>query len=187
MTIDGFEKLQYRTVLKDYGDNDYIVFEDGKPFMQAYLPNSIPDGHRHKWLYYFAACILFNNPQVPKKRFELALLSANKRHCNPKLAAIEISKITDWMYNKHINNQLVIHPKNKKIWFNPASNLSIEQIRSIVGKVVGSLRRKRTINKLIEVYIQLDTKNLHLTQKMLCVESGFSLRTVKKYWRDIIY
>jgi hypothetical protein len=187
MTLDGFEQLRYCTVLKDYGNNDYIVFEEGKPFMRAYLPYSIPDGHRHKWLYYYAACILFNNPMVSKKRFEVALLSANKRHCYPKLEANEISKIADWMYEKHKNNQLVIHPKKKKIWFNPASNLSIEQIRSIVGQVVGSLRRKRTINKLIEVYIQLDMKNRYVTQKMLMAASGYSIRTVKKYWNEIIY
>jgi len=114
-------------------------------------------------------------------------LSANKRHCNPKLDPKEVKAIAEWMYDKHTNNQLTFNAKKKKIWFNPASNLSLDEKRSIVGRVVGILRKKKTIQKLIVIYLQLDLKNQYVSQRMLMENSGVSLRTIKKYWHEIIY
>ena len=42
--------LTYKTVLDDYEGKDYIVIEEGKGYRDCYLPKSVEDGKRHRWL-----------------------------------------------------------------------------------------------------------------------------------------
>jgi len=180
------EKIKYQTTLDDYGNMDYKVIEQGKEYRTTYFPQIIQNGKRHKWLSSITNSILFNNPSITCEKLEMILYKINYEHCNPKLPREQVKKITDWSFNKHINHELSITTKKKKIWINPDKQLTTKQKKSIIGIVSGKLRRKQTITKLIESYKQLLTRYPKVTQKLLEQNSTYKLRTIKKYWKEIL-
>lgn len=178
--------IKYCTTLDDYMGLDYIVIEEGKDYRSNYLPKEIKDGHRHKWMVGYTVSILFNNPTISKQKLNSNVLYSNKIHCSHPLPVSEINSITKWYYDKHTKGILDYHPKIKKIWFDPNSDLSRLEKRKIVGTVSGKLKRKRTLNKLISVYSELSLISEHVTQKMVANSSKLSIGTVKNYWDEII-
>lgn len=179
------EELIYRTYLDDYQGLDYIIIEEGRPYRGVYLPKEINEGNRHKWLSAHIITLLFNNPTISYKRLEIELMKANNNHCNPKMDNKEVVSLTKWFYNLHKDNSLSITTKNKKIWFNPYSNLTLKEKRVIVGKEGGVLRRKSTLRRIQLAYDSLKSNNSKVTQKMIKNLTGISLRTIKSRWSEI--
>ena len=184
-SLTDYLKIIYRTTLDDYQGMDYVVIEEGKAFRSGYLPKEIRDGSRHQWIVGHTISILFNNPAIPKERLYSIVSYANKTHCLPPLPIPEIMSIVNWYYDKHIKGKLDYHPKIKKIWFDPDSNLSKHDKKKIIGKESGKLRRKSTFQKLKGVYTELSLINDKVTQKMVSDASKISTRTIKKYWDDL--
>jgi hypothetical protein len=182
----GLTNLKYATYLNDYKGLDYIVIDEGKEFRKCYLPKGIIDGNRHRWIIGYAKSILFNNPSILKEILFSSLWNRNNTHCFPPLNSSEITNIVNWYHDKHVKGILDYHPKLKKIWFDPFSNISADEKKQIVGKETGKLRRKRTIKVLKSVYSVLSLKNNKVTQKMVADSSKLSRSTVKKYWLEII-
>lgn len=184
-TCIGLEKIKYNTTLDDYNGMDYIVIEQGKEFRDSYLPRQIHSGQRHKWLGSYTSTLLFNNPYISYERLERELLRANNDHCHPKLDVSEVIAITTWSFSKHTNHTLNITANKKKIWINPESKLSTREKRSIIGKETGKLRKTKTLNELVELYLKLQETNQKITQKLLQENSNLSILTIKKYWHEI--
>lgn len=75
--------------------------------------------------------------------------------------------------------QINISPKRRKIIFNKDSKLTTRQKQSVSGKLVAGMRKENTLKKLKSLYKE------GMTQVELANLSGLSLRTVKKYWKEI--
>jgi hypothetical protein len=178
-------KIKYQTTLKEYNDQDFIIIPDGKEYRDSYLPKMIPDGERHKWISSFTSTILFNNPAISNDRLRQVVQKANRDHCKPELTTMEINSIVNWSFNNHTHNQLNIKTKKKKIWINPDKKFSKKEKQSIIGKQTGIIRKNNTIQSLIRIYITLRKQNPKVTQKLLQQHSTKSLRTIKKYWKEI--
>ena len=163
-----------------------MIIEDGKEYRNTYVPKVIKDGERHYWLSTFTTSILFNNPSITSDRLELILYKVNCDHCQPKLSKQDIHSIVNWSYKNHTEQKLFVRTKKKKIWINPDKKLDTSQKRKIVGQESGKLRRKRTLNELIKVYKQLSIDNQKVTQKLLEQYSSVKIRTIKKYWKEIL-
>lgn len=179
-------KIKYQTILDSYDDLDCIVIPDGKDYRNTYLPRIIPVGKRHKWISSFTSSILFNNPMISKDQLKNSVYRVNIDHCLPHLSVQEINSIVSWTITKHKNNQLKIKTKKKKIWINPDKKLTTKQKRSIVGKESGKLKRDKTIQSLIAIYKSLVHDNPKVTQKLVEQHATVKLRTIKKYWNEII-
>ena len=115
----------------------------------------------------------------------MEVLRANGYHCDPPLSVPEVHKIVEWFYTKFASSPQSIPAKKKKIWINPKAGLTTQQKRVIVGQQVGILRKTKTINELIDLYISLEKEFYPVTQKLLQEHSSFKLRTIKKYWFEI--
>lgn len=90
-----------------------------------------------------------------------------------------------WTYDKYINQTLNIKTKKKKIWINPEAKLSTHEKRSIICKESNKMRSQRTINELVEVYLQLQQTDQKITQKLLETHSVISINTIKRHWKEI--
>jgi len=178
--------IKYQTTLDCYNDLDCIVIPDGKEYRNTYLPRIIPVGERHKWISSFTSSLLFNNPMITKDQLKNSVYKVNIDHCQPHLTIQEINSLVSWSIAKHKNNQLKIKTKKKKIWINPYKKLTTKQKRIIVGKESGKIRKDKTIQSLIEVYKSLVHDNPKITQKLVEQHATVKLRTIKKYWNEII-
>jgi hypothetical protein len=191
--FNGFEEnyneltsITYSTSLTDYMGLDYIVIEEGKEFRSCFLPKEIKDGHRHKWIVGYTVSVLFNNPTLSMEKLYTNVLYSNNTHCFPPLPSSEIMSIVKWYHNTHTNGKLNYHPKIKKIWFNPYSDIPRIDKRKIIGTETGKLRRIATIKKLKSIYSELSLSNEKVTQKLVAYTSKLSIGTVKRYWAEII-
>jgi hypothetical protein len=185
--ITHLDKIKYQTTLDDYCNMDYIVIEEGREYRNTYIPQIIKEGARHTWLSSFTSSILFNNPDISCNKLEMILLKVNYEHCKPELSKDDVRKIVKWSFKKHRKQELMIRTKKKKIWLNPDKQLTLEQKKSIIGKETGKLRRKETLNRLIEIYKHLSIQYPRVTQKLLSENSSVKIRMVKNYWKEILY
>lgn len=185
-TSTGTEKINYKTTLDDYNGLDYIVIAEGREYRAAYLPKIINEGQRHKWISSFILTLLFNNPTISYERLFAEAEKANLCHCNPVLRVEEVVSMTKWCYEKHIERRLTIHTRRKKIWFNPEAKLTAKEKQTISGKETGKLRTQRTIDELVQLYLLLQGTDQRVTQKKLEAQSTKSIRTIKKYWKEIL-
>jgi len=185
-TSTGTEKINYKTTLDDYNGLDYIVIAEGREYRAAYLPKKINEGQRHKWISSFILTVLFNNPTISYERLFAEAQKANSYHCDPVLRVEEVVSMTKWCFEKHVERRLTIQTRRKKIWFNPEAKLTTKEKQTISGKETGKLRKQRTIDELVQLYLLLQATDQKVTQKKLEAHSTKSIRTIKKYWNEII-
>lgn len=178
-------ELIYKTELEDYQGKDYIVIEEGKPYRDCYVPKSVKDGNRHKWLAGRTISLLFNNPYITYDFLLNNILYINKSQMTPPKDKTEVINLVQYLYKEHTNGSLNYNPRLKKIWFNPNATLTTTEKRKIIGKEVGKIRRNTTTKHLQNCYNNLGKVNTKVTQKMLAESSGNCLRTVKKYWHQL--
>lgn len=179
-------KIKYRSTLDDYQGKDYVIIEEGKESRTCYLPKEIPTGKRHQWMAGHTKSLLYLNPSITMEKLYNCVYRANLIHCNPPMLSTEIMSIVRWYFEKHSKGMLDYHPKLKKIWIDPSSDLSRHDKRKIIGEESGKLKRKSTSKILKSVYSELSKTNVNVTQKMVANASKRSLRTVKDYWNEII-
>lgn len=185
-TTTNSSPIKYKTTLTDYSGLDYVVIEDGLPYRGCFLPKSIKDGARHKWLSSYIISLLYNNPSISLETINQITIKTNIEHCTPPMAIDKLMKLTKWLFNKSKEEGFDYQPYFKKIWFNPTSTLNIKDKRRIVGREVGALRRKKTLNRIQTAYDKLKVNNEIVTQKMIKEQSGLSIRTIKSRWKEII-
>jgi len=178
-------ELIYKTELDDYQGMDYIVIEEGKPYRDCYVPKSVKDGNRQKWLAGRTISLLFNNHSITLENLLNNVLYINKHHMTPPKDRTEVINLVRYYYKEHIHGSLYYNPKYKKIWFNPDSTQTTREKKKIIGKEVGKMRKKKTTQHLQDCYDNLRKVNLKVTQKMLSENSGKCLKTVKNYWHQI--
>jgi hypothetical protein len=182
----GYQKINYRTYLDDYENQDYVIIPEGQDSRNAFMQRTVVDGDRHRSISSYAYSIVFNNKNISFSILEKVLMKANQQHCSPPLSDKEIKQTVKSILKKRFNNTLKIKTKKKFIWFNPESKKTRHDKQVVVGKEVGKLRRERTINKLIDVYKELELNFGKVTQELLQIHSEFSIRTIKKYWNEIL-
>lgn len=182
----SIKNVKYKTTLTDYNQNEYLVVENGLPYRGCFLPKSISDGRRHRWLTAYIISLMFNNPLISIDILNQIVIKANNEHCSPPMNLNKLMKLTNWLYDKCNQPDFDFKPHLKKIWFNPSSSLDLKEKRKIIGKEVGSLRRKKTLSVLQKAYDELRLYNEIVTQKMVREWTGLSLRTIKSRWREII-
>lgn len=180
------DKIKYKTVLDDYSGKTHIVIPEGKDFRAAYLSSMIFEGERNYRLQTYTASILYNNPNISLKRLQIEILRANRTHCIPKLPVKEVIELVRKGFEKHSLGTLRVKTKKKKIWINPKSNLTTKEKRTIVNKESGALKTMKTKNHLRTVYQNLKAIHENVTQRMVEENSSRKIRTIKKYWNDII-
>lgn len=179
-------KIAYTTTLDDYKGQDYIVIEEGKGCRYCFLPKSVGTGNRHRWLAGYIISLLYINPKITMDELIKVVMRANNRHMLPPKRIDEVRGLITFYFELHLKGELNYNTSLKKIWINPESNLSTTEKRRIIGREVGKLRRGRTLESLIEAYLQLQDDFDRVTQKMLAEKSGLSERTVKTYWHEIL-
>lgn len=185
-TTSNSNPIKYKTTLTDYSGLDYVVIEDGLPYRGCFLPKSIKDGARHKWLSSFIISLLYNNPSISIETINQITIKTNNERCAPPMTINKLMKLTNWLYNKCKEEDFDFQPYFKKIWFNPTSTLNLKDKRRIVGREVGALRRKKTLNRIQIAYNELKEKKELVTQKMIKEQTGLSIRTIKSRWKEVV-
>lgn len=85
------------------------------------------------------------------------------------------------IYKKAIKKYegIPLSPKKRKVIFRKGSKLSTKEKQSVTGKYIAKMKKDKTMAALINVYKD------GMTQIELTKLSGKSLRTIKKYWKEI--
>lgn len=156
-------------------------------------------------------CEIFT-PKIIKNGFKHTYLSTNMRKFiyinNLDVNSPEIYTHLSWFYNKVkdlfesevpekniiniMNNVIKTYDANKikkkklKVIFPKKSIMNKEEKQSYARKQVAEWQTEDTLNKLTDIYNYILENGGKPTQKKLVELSGMCLRTVKKYWKEII-
>ena len=180
--------IVYSKIFDDlnFDNNDYKVYPNGVDYLKVYIPEVIPTGYRFIKLTSICKRLLELNSDKSKEELFLLIYNINKRHCKPALEYYEVKKMFESWYKIYMNGLLKNSYSKKVIVFNKNRNLTPKDKLSISGKEMGKIRRNRTLNKLIDTYVSLLCNEAKITQKQVAEKSNLSIRTIKKYWKEII-
>lgn len=70
--------------------------------------------------------------------------------------------------------------------FIPLTKEEIQRRQSIAGKQTATVRRKNTLDNLSRIYASLIKSNKKVTQEVLAEQVGCSVRTVRRYWHELL-
>lgn len=180
-------KANWRTRLDSYGENGYVVFEDGHPFILTFYDGIVKAGvgQRNRTLAATFGGFVTNNPYMSLEKLVSYAHNFNRYFSIP-LNAYEVEKIALAVITKFKKGHAVCTPKMKKIWFDPDDrSRSAREKQSISGQEMGKIRRLNRIKQLYDCCEQLNLDSKIITQKLLSATSGVSIITVKRYWPEL--
>ena len=170
----------------DFKGKNYIIFNDDKmQFSKAYIPPTIKSGLRNTHLSCIAYQIRALNKNLESTEFKRFILNVNSSVCKPPLEEKEVISIVGRIEkNKDIKPILNFE---RRIIFNPKSGYNTKQKKSISNKLLGKLRSKKTLKELEFIVDKWDESSYgKLTQKRLQKISGKNIKTIEKYYRQLI-
>jgi hypothetical protein len=179
---------------------DYKVYDEKQDFYPVFKRNFRKDyktktGKRTNLLFAICRNLVLNNIKTfdSKKEKALPMLfqvlnSINKCHCENILNEIDLCKIITSVYNYYQDGILTSRFNKKKlIAWNEKCKLTSKEKQSIGATVVNQQRGLTNTGKIVEVFNTFVKENGVLpTQKQVVELSGFSLKTVKRRWKDLI-
>jgi hypothetical protein len=122
------------------------------------------------------------NPDITQDVLTAFMTSVNKR-CSPPLASTDLRSIIQWVWNKNVNKEIEIMPGKKYIVFNDAAGIPLREKQKISGREMGKIRSTRTRELIQEAINNLTLlKGKRPTQKEVAIQTGKSVRTIKRYW-----
>lgn len=154
-------------------------------YIAVRFPNVIKDGRKHKIYTLLIHYLVHLNPQLDSNYIYSFLYYINKSKADPPMEIktfqrlfIHVYSITQQDDYKFESNRI------KNFHINDELKLDKYEKLKLMNQLNGKLRRKNSIDKVIQAKIDLSKKNIDVTQKNVAGYSKLSLRTVKNYWHS---
>ncbi len=169
----------------DFKSKPYLYFpEDKEAIAEIYIPRRIEKGDRNTKLYAIGMNIRGINPYINTKSIEGFIYSINLNHCKPPLKDNEVSSIIRSIMR--VENPTPFYNKERRIIFNPDFKFSTTEKRTIINKLLGEKRRKKTYEELKECINNWDFEHYgKITIKKIAKVSKRNKKTVAKYYSKL--
>ncbi len=157
-----------------------------------YRHTKIKKGNRNNFIGAISSQMIYLNIESPKhidlrikEHIFNFIYSINKKICDPPLRDKEVMNSFNANWEKYMNGELDVssqYQKQRAFW-SKHSTLKANEKRIITCGIKNEpivRESNRRIKNAIDILKKKDGK---ITQKLVAIESGLSLPTVKKYWK----
>ncbi|WP_299363467.1 BT4734/BF3469 family protein [Winogradskyella sp.] len=168
----------------DFGGKEYLFFPEKKILTAlAYIPSYIPIGNRNQILSALAYQMKALNPNKSNKELLRLIYSINNSRCEEPLKEREVLRILSKVFeNKEITPIL---NRERRVIFNPKSNLTSLEKKTITNRLMGQLKQKKTIEEINDCIHNWNVNELgKITQKKLAKVSEKNIKTIEKYYKN---
>lgn len=183
--LQDSRRIKLKKVLDDYEGKDFIFKREGIDTRNVFINKVINLGCRNVTLSSIVKGIIYNNPEVDFPRLLKYMLNVNQNHCIPALPEDEVYNICSTIFNQKVSGELVIDTKKKYTFFSPDSLLTVKEKLSIGAKNAAIVRKEKRLSELQFIYNELKLNYPKVTQQLLADNSGVSIETVKRYWKNL--
>jgi hypothetical protein len=160
-------------------DNEVEVYEYGVDVVEIQLNIKYKEGNRHNGLFKDGIKLLYLNPGIDNlETFKFHMHNLNKKKCRPMLPDQEVAALSQKVFSKR--DKYNPTTRKKKYIVNRDIVSDPKDVQRLVGKLVGEKRKKDTLQFLKSLYQE------GITQKNLSEEAGVSLKTIKRYWSQLV-
>ncbi|WP_431107191.1 hypothetical protein [Winogradskyella poriferorum] len=187
LPVESHAKVRFNNIDDYFNDNDlpFIVFREEKERLCIpFIPRRVEEGNRNNYLFIYLSQIVALNPFINKTYIKALADSVNSNVMKPKLSDKELHKILNSIFQMKESNELeILYNKERRIIFNPICKMSFKEKMKIVNGELGTLKSKRTTEKINECIEEWDFETLgKITQVKAAHVIGVSVSTVKRYW-----
>ncbi len=166
----------------------YQVFPDGVRVSKTKLVRGIKMEHREKALYSIGLNTLALNPHLNEDEIFNSLYSINnnKKQINIPLKYNDLKKITAMIFKKRDDEGELAPEINhtRYVIFDTVNYpMTKKEIRQVVGKVTGELKKAKTKQAIYDSIESWD-KPEKITINKLSILLGYNERTIKNYWSE---
>jgi len=152
-----------------------------------YLKKKIHEGNRTYVLGKVAQILIYLNGMRPEMKNQIVkfIHHFNNRFCSPPLSYIEVKKSFDYNWNKFIKGEMdfsSVIKKKRSIWSPECQLNRQEKISKSLVLYHKPLKEKKK-NKILEALNSIHENNNKITQKEVALITGFSIATIKNYWK----
>ncbi len=151
-------------------------------FTSSRFPKEINDGYKHYLYPVMIHILVYLNPDLPVEYIYSYIHFVNDNFAKPPMESREFNRLFEHTYNKtqqegyHFNLL-----KTKYLHFNPDSDLTGDEKRSIANKLNGKRKINSSIEKIIEAKHQLQREGKKITNMAISKITGLSRSTVVKH------
>jgi hypothetical protein len=166
----------------------YQVFPEGVRVSKTKLVRGIKMEHRQKALYSIGLNTLALNPDLSEDEIfnSLCSINNNKKQINIPLKYNDLKKITAMIFKKRDDEGELAPDINhtRYVIFDTVNYpMTKQEIRQVVGKVTGELKKAKTKQSIYEAIESWD-KPEKITINKLSILLRYSERTIKNYWSE---
>ncbi len=170
----------------EYEDEPYRVFSEEKEMIcQPFIPfkSIIKEGNRNNamsaFLSSYAALNIYGG-----KEFLIEMSYDLNCRMNPKLPKYEVETIIRNILKRRSEGKLVMYlNKGRRILFNPNFIIPLNEMRKIIGRENGKIRRDKTESKIYHILEDWDFEAYgKITQEKVAKVAKKSKTTIKRYW-----
>lgn len=179
-------EIRFNNIDEYFIDNDspYIVFKEKVKICSVRIRHR-EEGNRNNIMFSQLSQLALLNPEKGDEFLSKIGWTINS-NMNPRLPFNEFQTIVKSVIRKRNENTLTMYyNEEKRILFNPALKLTHKEKMKIVGSEMGNFRKNKTRAIIYLILEDWDFENCgKIKQKILAIKSGFSLSTIKKYWKE---
>ncbi len=166
----------------------YQVFPEGVRVSKTKLVRGIKMEHRQKALYSIGLNTLALNPDLTEDEIfnSLCSINNNKKQINIPLKYNDLKKITAMIFKKRDDEGELAPDINhtRYVIFDTVNYpMTKQEIRQVVGKVTGELKKAKTKQAIYDAIESWD-KPEKITIIKLSDVLGYNERTIKNYWSE---
>lgn len=180
--------IRFNNIDEYFLDNTsaYIVFKEKVKICSVYI-RPRDDGNRNNIMFSQLSQLALLNPEKGDE-FLLKIAWTINSYMNPRLSFSNYQATVKSVIKKRNENTLELkNNEERSILFNPSIKFTRQEKMQIVGKEIGNLKKDKTREI---IYLTLEDwdfeNNGKIKQKILAIKSGYSLCTIKRYWKEFI-
>jgi hypothetical protein len=163
-------------------DKDVVEIKE-IDFNKLFIPRFIPDGKKIKTFTSIFANFIELNPDLPIEYVITLLNHINYNNTGSEpMSNDNFKKVIDGLIRSYRSGKLYSTSKKKHVHFNKNASLSKNQKIGIANKLNGSIRRNRSILKIINAKKELEEIGEEVTKSKVIKLTNLSKRTVYDYW-----
>ncbi|MFC2080521.1 hypothetical protein ACFLRQ_03505, partial [Bacteroidota bacterium] len=157
---------------------------DYKPveYHKFFIPKVIHDGTKHPYYTSMIHSLVHLNPNLERDYIFSYLHYINNNFAKPKMEMREFVRLFNMVYNGIKNKgNTAVKTKTKSVHLNLDCNLTKKEKISVANTLNGTVRKNKSIQKVIDAKIELERRGQKITQKAISQISGLSPKTVRTH------
>ena len=174
--------LNFRKKYEKKIEGDFVI-DLVDNYYKLFIPRVIVDGTKHQVYTRMINAIMYLNPFISlievTSYIHYTNVNAEKMWKTRYLRTFVFN-----LYNIIKRNGITLKLTSKLIHFNPDSNLTEVEKKSIGRKVAGNIQVNKSIKIIRDTIKELEDEEIKVTKKVISERTGLSISTIKRRWKS---